>query len=220
MRMEKTTSTPSQRRYSTTPIKPRGSAACPTLFRCGVSRNDVSAMIVTGNPVSRATTVCILALLLCLSSRVSESRETSPNGGSSDGRTPSNNFGSCIEGKCIKRTTQDITSGMWFGPRLGKRRRSEEKQEVSPEIEVLANTLDGARWAVITIPASDKRQPQFTPRLGRGSSEDLFSYGDAYEVDEDDRSLPPIFAPRLGRRLPWIPSPRLGRQLRNALRKL
>lgn len=64
------------------------------------------------------------------------------------------NGGSCIEGKCIKRT-QDITSGMWFGPRLGKRRRSDEKQEISPEIEVLANALDGVRWAVITIPGEN-----------------------------------------------------------------
>ncbi|XP_071643611.1 PBAN-type neuropeptides isoform X1 [Temnothorax longispinosus] len=179
-------------------------------------------MIGTGNTVSYATTVCILAMLLCLGSRASgeyESRETGSSGGSNDGRLPSNDFGSCIDGKCIKRTPQDIASGMWFGPRLGRRRRSDEKQEVSSEIQVLANALDGVHWAVITIPANDKRQPpQFTPRLGRGSSEDLFSYGDPYEIDEDDRSLPPIFAPRLGRRLPW--TPRLGRQLRNVLRKL
>ncbi|XP_018359186.1 PREDICTED: PBAN-type neuropeptides-like isoform X1 [Trachymyrmex cornetzi] len=204
-----------QRRCSTICIKPRGSPSCLTLFRYGVSRNDVSEMIVTGNLVSRATTICILAMLLCLGSRASgqyEAREMGLNGGSNDG--------SCIEGKCMKRT-QDIASGMWFGPRLGKRHRSDEKQEVSPEIEVLANALDGVRWAVITIPANDKRQPsQFTPRLGRGSSEDLPSYGDSYEVDEDDRLLPPILASRLGRRFPWIPSPRLGRQLRNVLRKL
>ncbi|KMQ94925.1 pheromone biosynthesis activating neuropeptide [Lasius niger] len=108
-------------------------------------------MIVTGNPV------CALALLFCLAFRASgeyELREM-PNGGSNDGRSPSNDFGSCIEGKCIKRTTaQEITSGMWFGPRLGKRRRSDEKQQINPEIEMLANTLDqpGVRWAVITIP--------------------------------------------------------------------
>nr|ADI88478.1 pheromone biosynthesis activating neuropeptide [Solenopsis geminata] len=177
-------------------------------------------MIVTRNSVNRATIVCIMAMLLCLGSRASgeyESREIGSNGGSSESRSPSNDFGSCIDGKCIKRTSQDIASGMWFGPRLGKRYKSDEKQELSSEIEILANALDGVRWAVITIPASDKRQPQFTPRLGRGSGEDLFSYGDAYEVDEDDH---PLFVPRLGRRLPWIPSPRLGRQLRNVLRKL
>jgi hypothetical protein len=45
---------------------------------------------------------------------------------------------------------------MWFGPRLGKRYRSDEKQEVSPEIEILANALDGVRWAVITIPGENQ----------------------------------------------------------------
>lgn len=82
---------------------------------------------------------------------LAEPREMGSNGGSSDSISPSNDFGSCFEGKCIKRTTQDITSGMWFGPRLGKRHRSDEKQEVSPEIEVLANALNGVRWAVIPI---------------------------------------------------------------------
>ncbi|XP_025162109.1 PBAN-type neuropeptides isoform X2 [Harpegnathos saltator] len=168
---------------------------------------------------------CILSwLLLCLTSRTFESREMS-NGESSD-RLPGNNFGSCTDGKCIKRTTQEITSGMWFGPRLGRRRRSGERPEVgSPDdIEALANALDGARWTLVKIPANDKRQPtQFTPRLGRGSSEDLFSYapGDALDrSEENDHPSPPLFAPRLGRRLPWAPSPRLGRQLRNALRKM
>nr|QTE34446.1 pyrokinin [Cataglyphis nodus] len=180
-------------------------------------------MIVTGN------TVYALALLLCLAFRASgeyELRET-PNGGSNDNRSPSNEFGSCIEGKCTKRTTaQEITSGMWFGPRLGKRRRSDEKQQINPEIEMLVNALDqsGVRWTVITIPANEKRQQtQFTPRLGRGSDEELFSYGDATdrnEIEENDRLLPPIFAPRLGRRVSWIPSPRLGRQSRSVSRKI
>ncbi|XP_032680806.1 PBAN-type neuropeptides-like [Odontomachus brunneus] len=170
-----------------------------------------------------STTVCILAsLLLCLTSCTLgeyESREMS-NGESSESRLPGNNFGSCTDGKCMKRTTQEITGGMWFGPRLGRRRRSGERPELSPEIE--ASALDGTHWTLVKIPANDKRQPtQFTPRLGRGSSEDLFSYGDAMDrSEENERPLPPLFAPRLGRRLPWAPSPRLGRQLRNALRKM
>lgn len=78
------------------------------------------------------------------------------NSGSNDDRSPSNDFGSCIEGKCIKRTQDIRDSGMWFGPRLGKRRRSDEKQEESPEIKVLTNTLDGTRWAVIAIPGENQ----------------------------------------------------------------
>ncbi|EZA59078.1 PBAN-type neuropeptides [Ooceraea biroi] len=183
-------------------------------------------MVVIGNHISRGTSVCILAMVLCLASRASgeyESREMS-NGGPND-RSSSNDFSSCTEGKCVKRTMKEITNGMWFGPRLGRRRRSEvDKQEINSEIEALANVLGNERWAFITIPASEKRQPtQFTPRLGRGSEEDPFSYADAidrYEFEESDQPLPPIFAPRLGRRLPWAPSPRLGRQLRGAMRKI
>lgn len=77
-----------------------------------------------------------------------ESREMS-NGESSD-RLPGNNFGSCTDGKCMKRTTQEITSGMWFGPRLGRRRRSGERPELGSEIE--ASAQDGAHWTLVKIP--------------------------------------------------------------------
>ncbi|XP_012224133.1 PBAN-type neuropeptides-like [Linepithema humile] len=175
-------------------------------------------MIITRNRINRATLICVLASWLCLASRASaeyESREMSNGGPGVDA--------SCIEGKCMKRTaTQDATASMWFGPRLGRRRRSDEKQEVNSEIQALAEALDSGRLALFAIPANDKRQPtQFTPRLGRGSDEDLSSYGDAIERNEiDDRILPALFAPRLGRRIPWSPSPRLGRQLRSILRKM
>lgn len=47
---------------------------------------------------------------------------------------------------------------MWFGPRLGKRRKSDEKQQINPEIEMLVNALDqpGVRWTVITIPGKSR----------------------------------------------------------------
>ncbi|XP_072746664.1 PBAN-type neuropeptides [Anoplolepis gracilipes] len=181
-------------------------------------------MIVTGNPI------CALALLFCLAFRASgeyELREMS-NSGSDDGRSPNNDLGSCIEGKCIKRAPAQEISGMWFGPRLGKRRKPDEKQQINSEIEMLVNALDqpGVRWTVITIPANEeKRQAtHFTPRMGRGSDEELFSNGDAIdrnEIDEDDRLLPPIFGSRLlGRRIPWKPSPRLGRQSRSVSQKI
>lgn len=82
-----------------------------------------------------------------------------PSGGSNEGRSPSNDFGSCTEGKCTKRTTtQGTTSGMWFGPRLGKRRKSDEKQQINSEIEMLVNALDqpGVHWTVITIPGESR----------------------------------------------------------------
>ncbi|XP_034193045.1 pheromone biosynthesis-activating neuropeptide [Osmia lignaria lignaria] len=173
----------------------------------------------------RATTICALLCLLCVVSSTSgeyEGRE-SPSSVSND-RTPGNEFGSCTDGKCIKRTTQEISSGgMWFGPRLGRRRRADRKLETDPNLETLANILDGSRWAVITIPGGEKRQPtQFTPRLGRESGEEFFSYAypnDQEELYAEEQLLPPLFAPRLGRRVPWTPSPRLGRQLHSYLEK-
>lgn len=69
----------------------------------------------------------------------------------------------------------------------------------------------------IVFVGSEKRQAtQFTPRLGRESGEEYFSYGfprDQEELYAEEQIFPPLFAPRLGRRLPWTPSPRLGRQL-------
>ncbi|XP_043584953.1 PBAN-type neuropeptides-like isoform X3 [Bombus pyrosoma] len=133
--------------------------------------------------------LCVVFLVSCASGEY-EGRDSSSS--TSNDRAPSNEFGSCSDGKCIKRTSQDITSGMWFGPRLGRRRRADRKPEVDSDIETLANALDGSRWAVITIPGSDRRQAtQFTPRLGRES----------------------------GRKVPWTPTPRLGRQLHNIINK-
>ncbi|XP_012240951.1 PBAN-type neuropeptides-like isoform X1 [Bombus impatiens] len=150
-----------------------------------------------------------------------EGRDSSSS--TSNDRAPSNEFGSCSDGKCIKRTSQDITSGMWFGPRLGRRRRTDRKPELDFDIETLANALDGSRWAIITIPGTDRRQAkQFTPRLGRESGEEYFSYGfpnDQEELYAEEQIFPPLFAPRLGRKVPWIPTPRLGRQLHNIIDK-
>ncbi|XP_076748854.1 pheromone biosynthesis-activating neuropeptide [Xylocopa sonorina] len=173
---------------------------------------------------NRATFICLLACAVCLLSCACgeyESRDTVSS--VSNDRTPNNEFGSCTDGKCIKRTSQGITSGMWFGPRLGRRRRADRKPEVDMDLEALNSGLDGSRWTVITIPGTEKRQPtQFTPRLGRESGEEFFSYGfpkDQEEFYADEQIFPPLFAPRLGRRLPWTPSPRLGRQLHSILDK-
>ncbi|XP_031838828.1 pheromone biosynthesis-activating neuropeptide [Nomia melanderi] len=170
-------------------------------------------------------TICALVCLFCLASCTSgEYVGREPPSSVANDRTSGNEFGPCTDGKCVKRTPQDITGGMWFGPRLGRRRRSEgRKSETDPEFDALANILDGSRWAVITIPGGEKRQPtQFTPRLGRDSGEDLFSYGFPKDQDElyaEEQLFPPLFAPRLGRRLPWTPSPRLGRQLYSIFNK-
>ncbi|XP_076664420.1 pheromone biosynthesis-activating neuropeptide [Andrena cerasifolii] len=181
----------------------------------------IGSVLLQPSGVTSACALLCLAYLVSCTSGEYEGRE-SPSSVTND-RTPNNEFGSCTDGKCIKRTSQDITSGMWFGPRLGRRRRADRKLEVDPDLEALANMFDGARWAVITIPGGEKRQPtQFTPRLGRESGEEFFSYGlprDQEELYAEEQIFPPLFAPRLGRRLPWTPSPRLGRQLHTTIDK-
>lgn len=78
-----------------------------------------------------------------------------------DGRSPENNLVSC-EGKCEKRTE---VGGMWFGPRLGRRRRSDPKQETSSDIMALANVLKDTRMAVVMIPGKEE-----TPGCSRSDS--------------------------------------------------
>ncbi|CAK9809536.1 PBAN-type neuropeptides [Anthophora quadrimaculata] len=171
-------------------------------------------------PFCRAIFVAVCMVYL-LSSASGEYDGRDSSSSVSNDRVANSEFGSCTDGKCIKRTSQDITSGMWFGPRLGRRRRADRKSDI--DLETLANALDGSRWAVITIPGTEKRQPtQFTPRLGRESGEEFFSYGfpkDQEELYAEEQIFPPLFAPRLGRRLPWTPSPRLGRQLYTILER-
>lgn len=55
----------------------------------------------------------------------------------------------------MKRTaTQDAATSMWFGPRLGRRRRSDEKQEVKSELQALADALDSGRL-IFAIPGEN-----------------------------------------------------------------
>ncbi|XP_028520746.1 PBAN-type neuropeptides [Apis cerana] len=168
--------------------------------------------------------VCVLLCVVYLLSYASgeyDGRDSSSS--SNNDRAPSNEFGSCTDGKCIKRTSQDITSGMWFGPRLGRRRRADRKPEINSDIEALANAFEEPHWAIVTIPETEKRQiTQFTPRLGRESGEEYFSYGlpkDQEDLYTEEQIFLPLFASRLGRRVPWTPSPRLGRQLHNIIDK-
>ncbi|XP_043259560.1 PBAN-type neuropeptides-like isoform X1 [Colletes gigas] len=169
----------------------------------------------------RVTGICALVCLIysvhCSNAEYAEGREFTND------RTPVNEFVSCAEGKCIKRASSQPFSGMWFGPRLGKRHKADKNSEADPDLEALANILDTARWGVLAVPGGEKRQStQFTPRLGRDSGEEFFSYRspkDQEELYAEEQLFPPLFAPRLGRRLPWTPSPRLGRQLHNLLEK-
>ncbi|KAI4487013.1 hypothetical protein M0802_012113 [Mischocyttarus mexicanus] len=79
-------------------------------------------------------------------------------GSISNDRTQDNDLSSCTEGKCIKRTTQEMSSGMWFGPRLGKRRKLESQTEIDTAgMEAVAIALDSSRWDIITLPGDKRR---------------------------------------------------------------
>ncbi|XP_025832098.1 PBAN-type neuropeptides-like [Agrilus planipennis] len=86
---------------------------------------------------------------------------------------------------------------LWFGPRLGRRKRNfEDEARVAEEFQEAMKLLKERPWIIIAI---DKKVDDYTPRLGRESGEEK----------REELSTPP-FAPRLGRRL--LPfNPRLGR---------
>ncbi|XP_015127074.1 PBAN-type neuropeptides [Diachasma alloeum] len=141
----------------------------------------------------------------------------------------------CNGGRCTE-TSDGIAGAMWFGPRLGRKRRSDEKMEtIDEEIGAIADVINSGPWAWVAYSGGgDKRHTtQFTPRLGRELTDDFLQKYMAYDFDKnrlsryiaapEDASLqrhqsppppPPQFAPRLGRNLPFNPSPRLGRHLR------
>ncbi|XP_015600657.1 PBAN-type neuropeptides [Cephus cinctus] len=165
-----------------------------------------------------------LALLITCISAEYDTKEVDFTG--NGGRANEAN-GVCSGSSCVKRTFNGVSGAMWFGPRLGRRRRSDEKSEADvDEINAIAEALNAAPWALVSIPEGKRHAMQvFTPRLGRELAEDYLLYnslnGAAQGGSQDDvEQRSPPFAPRLGRRLPFMPSPRLGRQLRAFLRKV
>ncbi|XP_063992663.1 PBAN-type neuropeptides-like [Diachasmimorpha longicaudata] len=140
----------------------------------------------------------------------------------------------CNGGRCAE-TGNGISGAMWFGPRLGRKRRSDEKMETpDEEINAMADVINGGPWGwPIYSGGEDKRQTQFIPRPGRELPDDFIEKYMAYDFDknrlfryidaQEDLNLqrhqsppPPVphFAPRLGRNVAFNPSPRLGRHLR------
>jgi len=79
--------------------------------------------------------------------------------------------------------------GMWFGPRLGKRKKrsieesSTERSRDTLDTRTLAKILHNFNWAIVPI----KERRTFTPRLGRSSG----------EISVQTRAQP--LTPRLGR---------------------
>ncbi|XP_035703310.1 uncharacterized protein LOC110845107 isoform X2 [Folsomia candida] len=101
------------------------------------------------------------------------------------------------DGEVDKRGGTPATSsaGMWFGPRLGRRKKrsvvdtvaesSEHRGDTTIDMKPLLKMLHNSNWAII-VPVKERRN--FTPRLGRSSHE-------GFTVHQ--RGQP--FSPRLGR---------------------
>ncbi|XP_046748649.1 PBAN-type neuropeptides-like [Diprion similis] len=161
------------------------------------------------------------ALLITCATAEYDTRETELNGG----RLPEENS-MCSGTSCAKRSPLNGAAGsMWFGPRLGRRRRSDERLDMDPEeTNAIADVINGAPWALVSIPGGKRHALQvFTPRLGRELGENYgFNSlsGDQGGNQDDIEQRSPPFAPRLGRRLPFAPSPRLGRELRALFQKV
>ncbi|GJQ65815.1 hypothetical protein Trydic_g11970 [Trypoxylus dichotomus] len=113
-------------------------------------------------------------------------------------------------------------SPLWFGPRLGRRKRNQHFDELEillasdcDEIDEYIRSIPWSEFERCSINEDKRAKPkskQFSPRLGRDSEEDIFppSNGRWLQNSEIFVRSPP-FAPRLGRRvLPF--TPRLGRE--------
>ncbi|KAK9758775.1 Pheromone biosynthesis activating neuropeptide (PBAN) [Popillia japonica] len=110
------------------------------------------------------------------------------------------------------------SSPLWFGPRLGRKKRNQHLDDfdefLSADCEQVEDYIRSIPWSMVEKCSlnEDKRDKpkskQFSPRLGRESSEDMFGWSQ----NPDILTLrSPPFAPRLGRRvLPF--TPRLGRE--------
>ncbi|CAG9769205.1 unnamed protein product [Ceutorhynchus assimilis] len=111
-------------------------------------------------------------------------------------------------------------SPMWFGPRIGRKKRNDINKVYRNEKE--QSLLDVLRESPLVVVAvneeseiSANKQHNFTPRLGRESGETAPNWLDGAElVDADQLSPRPSnpFSPRLGRTNYNPFSPRLGRE--------
>ncbi|XP_050295602.1 PBAN-type neuropeptides-like isoform X2 [Anthonomus grandis grandis] len=110
---------------------------------------------------------------------------------------------------------QKEASPMWFGPRIGRKKRNNGEKVYRNEKEPALGLLDVLRDSPLVVVAVNEanKQHNFTPRLGRESGENSPNWIEDIEVDSDAIVRPSNpFAPRLGRTSYNTFSPRLGRE--------
>lgn len=57
----------------------------------------------------------------------------------------------CVGARCLRQNSEGPVGAMWFGPRLGRRRRSDNKF-TPKKIEALSEMLGSPTWNIVTIP--------------------------------------------------------------------
>ncbi|XP_054265219.1 PBAN-type neuropeptides-like [Macrosteles quadrilineatus] len=104
-----------------------------------------------------------------------------------------------IDGTASVDGQQSQNPYLWFGPRLGRRKRNMGDSQGAVLEDSLISVLEDTPWALVPL------------RSLHGSQ----SASSLREVEEvPDNSKAPPFAPRLGRRRKLLPfSPRLGREM-------
>ncbi|GLV43106.1 hypothetical protein CBL_14216 [Carabus blaptoides fortunei] len=112
--------------------------------------------------------------------------------------------------KRLSRST-GINSGLWFGPRMGRRLKRNMKEANSAgsynnkdQLNFITDLLQSEPWSIIATNEGN-RQMNLTPRLGRASDEEIrdrwLQENDVSMASGDIMARSPPFAPRLGRRM-------------------
>ncbi|KAF7275824.1 hypothetical protein GWI33_011236 [Rhynchophorus ferrugineus] len=106
---------------------------------------------------------------------------------------------------------------MWFGPRIGRRKRNQEiKHNNNRNDKDDDNLLDILKESPLVVVAVRDAGKDFTPRLGRESGENnpnWFEDGELMESASISNRASNHFNPRLGRESFAQFNPRLGREL-------
>ncbi|CAH0547449.1 unnamed protein product [Brassicogethes aeneus] len=111
----------------------------------------------------------------------------------------------------IDKRKYDEKAPLWFGPRMGRRKRNPNesyyKYLETDEINSILDAIQESPYAIVVLNPAKRHTVNYQPRLGRDSGEenDEWLQEDLFEKRMNERSPP--FAPRLGKRNAPMPQP-------------
>lgn len=71
-----------------------------------------------------------------------------------------NDSGLCLGPDCADRPSNGVSGAMWFGPRLGRRRRSGPVSHVNDDdINTIADAINSGPWALVSYQGKFKIFP-------------------------------------------------------------